>query len=147
MALTQLLLPLLGRHPQWVAAQLSQRLQRPVSFASLEGRWTPSGPLFVMHNVTVGAAPGEKGDMLQLPESDLKLDFGGWLLPSRHLLNLYVRGLQLDLARDADGSWHVNGIGLAGDTSRQPRCSTCWPCTPFAEALRPRQIVWRGSFW
>jgi uncharacterized protein (TIGR02099 family) len=120
MALTQLLLPLLARHPQWVAAQLSQRLQRPVSFASLEGRWTPSGPLFVMHNVTVGAAAGETGDMLQLPESELKLDFGGWLLPSRHLLNLYVRGLQVDLARDADGSWHVNGIGLAGDASRQP---------------------------
>jgi uncharacterized protein (TIGR02099 family) len=120
MALTQLLLPLLAQHPQWVAAQLSQRLQRPVSFASLEGHWTASGPLFVMHNVTVGAAAGQKGDMLQLPESELKLDFGGWLFPSRHLLNLYVRGLQLDLARDADGSWHVNGIGLAGDASRQP---------------------------
>ena len=31
-AVAQLLLPLLARHPQWVAAQLSQRLHRPVSF-------------------------------------------------------------------------------------------------------------------
>ena len=120
MALTQLLLPLLARHPQWVAAQLSQRLQRPVSFASLEGRWTASGPLFIMHSVAVGAAAGETGDVLQLPESELRLDFGGWLFPSRHLLNLYVRGLQLDLTHDADGGWHVNGIGLAGGANRQP---------------------------
>jgi len=118
-ALTQLLLPLLARHPAWVAAQLSQRLQRPVSFASMEGRWTPSGPLFVMHGVTIGAAAGQGGAALQLPESELKLDFGGWLLPSRHLLNLHVHGLQLDLLHDADG-WHVNGIGVAGGGNRQP---------------------------
>jgi hypothetical protein len=60
------------------------------------------------------AAKGEAGTPLQIPESELKLDFGGWLLPSRHLVNLHVRGLQLDLARDADGGWHVNGIGVAG---------------------------------
>ncbi|OOG61362.1 TIGR02099 family protein [Rhodanobacter sp. B04] len=119
MALAQLLLPLLARHPAWVAAQLSQRVQRPVSFISMEGRWTPSGPLFVMHNVTVGMAPGEQGTVLQLPESELKLDFGSWLLPTRHLLNLHVRGMQLDLARDADG-WHVNGIGVAGGANKQP---------------------------
>ncbi|MBQ4854276.1 TIGR02099 family protein [Rhodanobacter sp. B2A1Ga4] len=118
-ALAQLLLPLLARHPDWVAAQLSTRLQRPVSFASMEGHWTGSGPVFVMHGVTIGAAAGESGAVLQLPESELKLDFGGWLLPSRHLLNLHVRGLQLDLLRDAAG-WHVNGIGVAGGSARQP---------------------------
>ncbi|HEY0198823.1 MAG TPA: YhdP family protein [Rhodanobacter sp.] len=120
MALSQLLLPLLGQHPQWVAAQLSAKLQRPVSFQSLEGRWTGSGPLFVMRGVTVGVAKGETGALLQIPESELKLDFGGWLLPSRHLFNLHVRGLQLDLARDAAGVWHVNGIGVAGGGDRQP---------------------------
>lgn len=109
-ALAQLLLPLLARHPQWVAAQLSERLQRPVSFASMEGRWQGSGPLFLMRDVTVG--PGAAGGSpLRLPESELKIDFGGWLLPSRHLLNLRVRGLQLDLGRDVQGRWHVNGIG------------------------------------
>ena len=54
-----------------------------------------------------------------MPEAELKLDFGGWLLPSRHLLNLHVRGLQLDLLHDA-GGWHVNGIGVAGGGNRQP---------------------------
>lgn len=120
MALTQLLLPLLAQHPEWVAAQLSERLQRPVSFASMEGRWTPSGPLFVMHGVTVGAQNGQAGTPLSIPESELKLDFGGWLAPSRHLVNLHVRGLELDLVRGADGGWHVNGIGVAGGKSKQP---------------------------
>jgi uncharacterized protein (TIGR02099 family) len=120
MALTQLLLPLLAQHPQWVAAELSERLQRPVSFTSMEGRWTPSGPLFVMHGVSVGAVQGQPGTPLHIPESELKLDFGGWLAPSRHLVNLHVRGLELDLLRDADGAWHVNGIGVAGGASKQP---------------------------
>ncbi len=120
MALTELLLPQLARHPAWVAAQLSQRLQRPVSFAALEGRWTPSGPLFVMHDVTVGAAAGASGNALQLPEAELKLDFGGWLLPSRHLLNLHVHGLQLDLTRGASGRWQVNGVGIGSSDRPSP---------------------------
>lgn len=119
MALSQLLLPLLAQHPAWLAAQLGQRLQRSVSLASVEGRRTGSGPLFVMHGVTIGAAAGTGGTALYLPEAELKLDFGGWLLPSRHLLNLHVRGLQLDIQRDADG-WHVNGIGRGGGANRQP---------------------------
>ncbi len=118
-ALAQLLLPLVARHPAWVAAQLSQRLQRPVSFISMEGHWSASGPEFVMHGVTVGPAPGESGETLRLPESRLRLDLGGWLLPSRHLFNVYARGLQLDLLHDAAG-WHVSGIEAAGRADRQP---------------------------
>jgi uncharacterized protein (TIGR02099 family) len=109
--LIQLVLPTLASHPQWVAAQLSKQLQRQVTFASLEGRWEPSGPLFVMRDVVVA---GEGESPLRIPETELKLDLGGWLMPSRHLLNMRVRGLQLDLSRGKDGSWHVNGIGLAG---------------------------------
>lgn len=118
-ALAQLLLPLLARHPDWVAAQLGQRLHRPVSFDSLQGRWSGSGPLFLMRGVSVGAAPGESGKALQIPQAELKLDFGAWLLPSRHLLTLHVRGLELNLSHDAGGRWHVNGMGVAGSASQQ----------------------------
>lgn len=117
--LSQLLLPLLARQPAWVQAQLSQRLHRPVSFDSMEGQWTASGPLFIMRGVTVGPAQGGAGAALQLPEARLKVDFGGWLLPSRHLLNAHVRGLQLDMLHDATG-WHVHGVGVAGSEQRQP---------------------------
>ncbi|MCX7513811.1 YhdP family protein [Frateuria sp. STR12] len=117
-ALAQLLLPLLARHPQWVAAQLSERLHRPVSFASMEGHWRGAGPLFVMRDVTIGPGAGG-GSPLRLPESELKIDFGSWLLPSRHLLNLRARGLELDLSHDAQGRWHVNGIGGPQGGARQ----------------------------
>jgi len=117
-ALAQVLLPLLARHPQWVAQELSTKLQRPVSFASMEGRWEPSGPRFVMHDVIFGSTEAN-GAPLQIPQVELKLDFGGWLLPSRHLLNLQASNLELDITRGADGRWHVNGLGKAGGAERQ----------------------------
>lgn len=118
-ALAQVLLPALARHPQWVAAQLAARLHRPVSFDSMQGRWTPAGPTFALRGVTLGAtAPGQSP--LHLPEVDAALDFGGWLLPSRHLLNLHVRGVQLDVARGKDGQWSIRGVGATGGSSGQP---------------------------
>jgi uncharacterized protein YhdP len=35
------------------------------------------------------------------------------------VVNLHARGLQFDLSRDSDGTWHVNGFGLAGGGERQ----------------------------
>lgn len=120
MALAQLLLPMLARNPQWVAAQLSERLQRPVSFTSTEGRWTATGPLFVMRGVTVGAPVGQPGKPLHIPESELSLDFGGWLLPSRHLLNVRVHDLHADLLRDAAGAWYLNGSHVGDRANGKP---------------------------
>ncbi|WP_238481150.1 YhdP family protein [Dyella telluris] len=117
MGLAQLLLPLLAHHPEWIETRLAAKLHRTVSIQSMEGRWQPSGPLFVMRGVTIGA--GDSGAPLRIPEAELKLDPGGWLLPSRHVVNLHARGLQFDISRDADGTWHVNGVGLAGGEERQ----------------------------
>jgi uncharacterized protein (TIGR02099 family) len=111
-ALAQVLLPLLARHPQWVAAQLSERLQRPVSFASMQGQWTPSGPSFALHGVSIGGTGGIAP--LTIPEAQLGLDFGGWLLPSRHLFNVHAQGLRVGIVHAADGRWHVSGIGASG---------------------------------
>jgi uncharacterized protein (TIGR02099 family) len=116
-ALAQVLLPLLAKQPKWVAAELSAKFQRQVSFSSLEGRWEPSGPRFIMRDFSV--AQEGSGNPLHVPEVDLKLDFGGWLFPSRHLLNLQARGLELDLSHDVDGGWHINGFGVAGGSQRQ----------------------------
>ncbi|MEO9077932.1 MAG: DUF3971 domain-containing protein, partial [Rhodanobacter sp.] len=134
-ALAQLLLPMLARHPGWVAEQLSERVHRPVSFASVEGRWTASGPEFVMHDVVVGPAPGEHGAMLHLPEASLRLDLGGWLVPSRHLFNVYARGLQLGLLHDATG-WHVDGIGVSGAKDQQPLSLGRWSVDLWLDDLR-----------
>ena len=109
MALVQLLVPLLGRHPQWVAAQLSQLAKRPISFNSLQGRWSGAGPVFVMRGVNIGSPADMSLKALQVPQAELKIDLGSWLLPSRHLVNLHVHNLQMDLLHDANG-WRVNGI-------------------------------------
>ncbi|TCV91476.1 uncharacterized protein (TIGR02099 family) [Luteibacter rhizovicinus] len=116
MALGQLLLPLAARYPDRIAALLSEKLQRPVTFASLEGFWRPSGPLFVMRDVTV--APTEGGEPLHLPRAEMKLDFGGLILPSRHLLNLRLSDLRLALRRDVDGRWSIEGFGAGGGTQK-----------------------------
>ncbi|MBD8873132.1 YhdP family protein [Rhodanobacter sp. DHB23] len=118
MALAQLLVPLVARHPEWVARELSSKLERPISFASLKSGWNGSGPLFVLRDVTVGVPPGGSGKPVHIPESELQVDFGGWL-PTRHLVNLRTRGLQLDLSRGKDGAWHVDGLGTGG-SSQQP---------------------------
>jgi len=118
-ALAQLLLPLVANHPAWVAAQLSQRLQRPVSIDAMEGHRTRTGPSLVLHGVTIGVPAGESGSPLRIPSSMLKLDFGGWLWPSRHLLNLHVSGLKLDILHGRDGRWRLNGIGTDTTAPRQ----------------------------
>ena len=114
MALGQLVLPLAAHYPERIAAMLGDRLHRPVTFASLEGHWQGSGPLFVLRDLTV--APTEGGSPLHLPQAELKLDFGSLLVPSRHLLNLRARGMKLELVRAADGRWTVTGFGTGNET-------------------------------
>ncbi|NII10096.1 YhdP family protein [Oleiagrimonas sp. C23AA] len=111
--LVQLLLPLAAHYPQQVAAALSARLQRPVSFASMQGHWRPSGPLLDLKQVSIGGDNGKPA--LSLPSAQVKLDLGALLWPSRHLVNLRLSGLSLRLLRDSSGVWHLAGFG------RQPQ--------------------------
>jgi uncharacterized protein (TIGR02099 family) len=116
MALGQLLLPLAAHYPERVAALLSEQLHRPVRFASLEGFWRPAGPLFVMRDVTI--APSEGGAPLNLPQAAVKLDFGAFVLPSRHLINLRLQGLRLGLRRAVDGRWSIDGFATGSGTQK-----------------------------
>lgn len=116
MAVGQLLLPLAAHYPERVAALLSEKLGKPVRFGSLEGFWRPSGPLFVMRDVTI--APTEGGDALRLPQAAVKLDFGAFVLPSRHLLNLRLHDMRMGLHRAADGRWSIDGFGAGGGTQK-----------------------------
>jgi uncharacterized protein (TIGR02099 family) len=116
MALSQLLLPLAAHYPERVAALLSEKLHKPVRFASLEGFWRPSGPLFVIRDVTMGGAPGT--DPLRLPQAAVKLDFGALVLPSRHLINLHLQDLRLGLRRGPEGRWSIDGFAAGGTTQK-----------------------------
>ncbi len=112
----QMLLPLLASNPHWVEIELSRVTHRQIRLGSLHGHWEMSGPRFVMRDVR--ASMGSEGTPLQLDEAILKLDFGGWM-PGRHFINIYGRGLALDLSREIDGSWRVNGLGIAGKKGAQ----------------------------
>jgi uncharacterized protein (TIGR02099 family) len=116
MAFGQLLLPLAARYPARVAALLSEKVRKPVQFASLEGFWRPSGPLFVMRDVTIGGDAG--APPLRLPQAAVKLDFGGLVLPSRHLINLRLQDLRLGLRRAPDGRWSIDGFASGGTTQK-----------------------------
>ena len=48
------LLPLAERHPDRIAAWLSERAGRPVSFEQVETRWTRPGPLLRLDAMRVG---------------------------------------------------------------------------------------------
>lgn len=107
MALGQLLLPFVLKHPERIAAVLAERLGQPVRFDHLRGEWQASGPLFVVDGLHVGA--GEAA--LTLPTAALKLDFGAWLSPTRRWLVLRLSDVALKLRRDNDARWHVAGLG------------------------------------
>lgn len=117
MALGQLLVPLAAHFPDRVAHILSQRLDRPVSFGSMQGYWQPSGPLLVLHQVRIGGGAGKPA--VSLPTARVKFDFGALAWPSRHWINLRLSGLRLGLERDAQGQWHVAGFGVAGGSGPQ----------------------------
>lgn len=116
MGLMQLLLPLAARYPDRLAAFLSQRLHRPVHFASVQGQWQPSGPLLSVHDLTLGAAyPG--GESLRLPKAAIKFDFGAWLKPMHRWVTLRLTGVELRMEHDANG-WRVLGLSNPNEKQR-----------------------------
>ncbi|WP_223250300.1 hypothetical protein [Marilutibacter maris] len=48
------LLPLAERHPERIAAWLSERSGRPVAFDRVETEWTRRGPLLKLDNLRIG---------------------------------------------------------------------------------------------
>lgn len=119
--LVQLLLPLAAHYPDRVAAVLSARLQRPVSFASMQGHWQPSGPLLDLRQVHIGGNDGKPA--LSLPAAQVKLDLGALFWPGRHLVNLRLSGLSLRLLRDSSGVWHLAGFGRQQQVQQGQRLS------------------------
>lgn len=109
MALGQILLPLAARYPARVERLLSSELHRPVSFEHMRGVWRPGGPVLTLTGLTLGASAGMPA--LHLAEARVRFSFGRLLWPGRHWIELAARGLDLELARDDAGRWHIAGFG------------------------------------
>ena len=100
------LLPLAERHPGHVAAWLSARAGRPVTFDKLETQWTRRGPLLRLDGMRVGAGR----QSVLIGDAEMLISQYAGLLPGRSFTELRIRGLDLTLEQDPDGRWRVRGL-------------------------------------
>lgn len=104
------LLPWVADNPERVAAWLSERAGRPISFTTSSAYWTRGGPVFVLRELRVG----EGEDSLRVGEAELLLRVYSGLVPGNALTELRVHGASLELVREADGHWRAAGLGEGG---------------------------------
>jgi len=100
------LLPLVGSHPEHVAAWLSERAGRPVRFDKVETRWTRRGPLLQFDGLRIG----EPGQGVRIGRAEVLVAMYSGLLPGQPLTELRLRGLSLTVQRGDDGRWSVRGL-------------------------------------
>lgn len=103
---TSQLLPLAERHPDKIAAWLSERAQRRVSFDHVESEWTRRGPLLRLDGLRIG----DGADAVPIGEAEILVAQYAGLLPGRSFTELRVRGLELVLQRADDGRWSIRGL-------------------------------------
>jgi uncharacterized protein (TIGR02099 family) len=100
------LLPLAERHPDVIAAWLSDRAGRPVHFDTVETRWTRRGPLLRLDGMRVG----EGAQSVLIGDAEMLVSQYAGLLPGRSFTELRLRGLDLTMERGSDGRWTVHGL-------------------------------------
>ncbi|TKR32808.1 TIGR02099 family protein [Luteimonas gilva] len=103
---TSQLLPLAERHPEKIAAWLSERAQRKVAFDHVETAWTRRGPLLRLDGLRIG----DGADAVPVGEAEILVAQYAGLLPGRSFTELRLRGLELALQRSDDGRWSVRGL-------------------------------------
>ncbi|UAY76195.1 YhdP family protein [Pseudoxanthomonas sp. X-1] len=102
------LLPLAQRHPDKVAAWLSQQAGRPISFDALHTAWTRRGPLLQFDGLHVG--PKGPGEGVDIGQAEVLVSLYAGLLPGRAFTELRLRNLALEAERADDGSWSIRGF-------------------------------------
>ncbi|HET9484194.1 MAG TPA: hypothetical protein VFO79_09580, partial [Xanthomonadales bacterium] len=103
-----LLLPWLVQHPDRVEAFLAKRLGRAVAIERVEGDWNPSGPVFTLHGVTLGARTP-----FAIERAELAVDFYSWLKRDASFAEFHIVGVAVDVVRERDGEWRVTQFGEA----------------------------------
>lgn len=99
-------LPLAERHPDRIAAWLSDRAGRPVAFDRVRTEWTRRGPLLRLDNLRVG----EGRSAFVIGDTEMLVSLYAGVLPGRPFSELRLRKLDLTLERAADGRWRVRGL-------------------------------------
>ncbi|HEU0152831.1 MAG TPA: YhdP family protein [Arenimonas sp.] len=110
------LLPLVERHPDQVAAWLSERIGQPVSFTAARGEWTRRGPRFTLDGLRIGP----DGRRLDIGRAELLVAVYSGLLPGAPLTELKVRELSLVLEQGEDRRWRMVGLPFQPDPAVDP---------------------------
>src|SRR5690606_35928642 len=110
------LLPLAERHPERVAAWLSEKAGRPVSFDRVRTQWTRRGAVLQLEGLHVGA----RGAGVHVGQAEVLVSMYAGLLPGSSFTELRLRGPSLTLERDDDGRWSVRGLPTSGAAAGDP---------------------------
>ncbi|WP_374012035.1 YhdP family protein [Pseudoxanthomonas koreensis] len=110
------LLPLAERHPQRIAAWLSDKAGRPVAFERLQTQWTRRGPLLRLDGLHIGE--GEQG--VRVGQAEVLVSLYAGLFPGRSFTELRLRGPSLALQRADDGRWSIRGLPAAQASQVDP---------------------------
>jgi uncharacterized protein (TIGR02099 family) len=100
------LLPLAERHPDAIAAWLSERAGHRVAFDRIETQWTRRGPLLRLDGLRVG----EGRQAVLIGDAEMLISQYAGLFPGRSFTELRLRELDLTLERGRDGRWAVRGL-------------------------------------
>ena len=129
-------LPLAERHPDRIAAWLSERAGRPVRFEKVETAWTRRGPLLRLDDLRLG----DGAQSIVIGDTEMLVSLYAGLLPGGTFSELRLRGLDLTVERAADGLWSVRG--LPGQQQERRR--------PLRRARTPRRAAdhrWQAARW
>ncbi len=106
LAVASQVLPMAERHPERIAAWLSERAGRPVAFDRVETAWTRRGPLLRLDNLRIG----EGAQAFNVGDTEMLVSMYAGLLPGHAFSELRLHGLDLTLERLDDGRWQVRGL-------------------------------------
>ncbi|MHC9084535.1 YhdP family protein [Luteimonas sp. RIT-PG2_3] len=113
------LLPLAERHPDRIAAWLSERAGRGIAFDELQTSWTRRGPLLQVEGLRIGDGP----DAVLVGSAEILVAQYAGLLPGRSFTELRLRGVELTLERSANGIWSVRGLPGQAQAGGDPMSS------------------------
>ncbi|HST28281.1 MAG TPA: YhdP family protein [Rudaea sp.] len=120
--LAQIALPWIASHPQRIATFLSDRLHRAVTLDGVTGVWERDGPLLVLRGVHIAGAEANSAGST-IPQAELKINFFSALHRNQAWNEFRLVGLNLRLARDAQGQWQLSGIDAGNQAAGNPKDS------------------------
>lgn len=109
----RLLLPQLPAYQEEIQQWSARNLGVKLSFDQLDARWGLQGPQLTFYSASVGAAEPEGLEYLSVEEASLHLSIMDLILRQEVVVNrLTLSGTALEVVRQADGGWLIQGIEL-----------------------------------